>query len=208
MNRSRASLFALYMARSGGGPIRRTGACDEDVYEASGAGLPTEQSSGVEDADEGTNEVVGVCVRAEITAGDGATNGGYEGGVDERTGAFEEACGTAGDGIHCWDDEALCSHMVNEEKHPGAERFERRHGSGKALFGRRELFDFAAVNGSDKVIASWEVTIEGGVANAGSACDVIEARRSSIAGEDLLGHVKDALTVALRVGAGFAGRRR
>jgi hypothetical protein len=114
--------------------IRSAGTCDEDIDEASGAGLPTGESGGVEDADEGPNEVIGVCVRAEIAAGDGASHGGYEGGMDERTGAFEEARGTAGDGIHGWDDKALCGDMVDEEKHPGAERFKRRHRGGEALF--------------------------------------------------------------------------
>jgi hypothetical protein len=54
--------------------------------------------------------------------------------MDERTGAFEEARGTAGDGIHGWDDKALCGDMVDEEKHPSAERFKRRHRGGEALF--------------------------------------------------------------------------
>jgi hypothetical protein len=77
----------------------------------------------------------------------------------------------------------------------------------RLTFGCRKLFDFAAVDGFDEVVASWEVAIEGGVADAGSACDVVEARSCSIAGENFLGYLKDALAVALRVGAGFAGRR-
>ena len=97
--------------------------------------------------------------------------------------------------------------MVDEEQHPGAERFKRRHGGGEALFGCGKFFDFAAVDGFDEVVASWKVAIEGGVADAGSACDFVEARSGAIACENLLGHLKDALAVALRVGAGFAGRR-
>lgn len=37
-------------------------------------------------------------------------------------------------------------------------------------FGRGKLFDFAAVDSFDKGVASWEVAIEGGVADVGSAC--------------------------------------
>jgi hypothetical protein len=97
--------------------------------------------------------------------------------------------------------------VVNEDKHPGAERLERRQGGGEALFGFRKLFDFAAVDGFDEGIASWEMAIEGARANAGSACDVVEARSRAITGEDVLGYFKDAFAVARRVGAGFAGRR-
>src|SRR5580658_10163370 len=97
--------------------------------------------------------------------------------------------------------------MVNEEKHPGPEGFERRQSGGEALFGCRKLFDFAAVDGFDEAVASGEVAIEGGVADAGSACDVVEARGCSVAGENFLSYLKNALAVALGVGAGFAGRR-
>jgi hypothetical protein len=51
------------------------------------------------------------------------------------------------------------------------------------------------------------VAIEGGVSDARPARDVVEARGCSIARENFLGYLKNALTVALRVGAGFAGRR-
>jgi len=162
----------------------------------------------VEDAHKGTDEVVGVGFGAEIAAGDGALDGGDEGGVDERAGAFHEPQGAACDCVHGGNDEHFSGDVVDEEKHPGAERFKRRHGGGEALFGGGEFFDFAAVDGFDEVVASWEVAIEGGVADAGSACDVVEARSRSIAGENLLGYVKNALAVALRVGAGLAGRRR
>ena len=159
----------------------------------------------MEDAHEGTHEVVGVGVRAEIAAVDGALDGGYEGGVDERAGAFEEAHGAAGDGVHGGNDEPFCGDVVDEEEHPGTERFKRRHGGGEALFGGGKLFDFAAVDGFDEIVAGWEVAIEGGVADAGSAGDVVEARSCSIAGENLPGYLKDALAVARRVGAGLAG---
>jgi len=60
MHGARASLLVLYKGRSGGVLIRSAGTCDEDIDEASGAGLPTGESSGVEDADEGPYEVIGI----------------------------------------------------------------------------------------------------------------------------------------------------
>ena len=122
--------------------------------------------------------------------------------------AFDQAHRAAGDGVHGGNDELFGGHMVDEEKHPGAERFEWRHGGSEALFGGGKFFDFAAVDGFDEGVTSWEVAIERGVADAGSASDVVKARGSAIAREDLLGYLKDALAVALRVGAGFACRRR
>ena len=58
----------------------------------------------------GTDEVVGFGVRAEIATGDGALDGSYEGGVDERAGAFEEAHGAARDSVHRGNDEPRCRH--------------------------------------------------------------------------------------------------
>jgi hypothetical protein len=98
--------------------------------------------------------------------------------------------------------------VVNEEKHPGPEGFERRQGGGEARAGVGEFLDFAAVDGFDEGVASWEVAIECARADAGSACDVVEARGCAKAGEDLLGYLKDALTVPLRVGAGSSGGLR
>jgi len=162
----------------------------------------------MEDAYEGTDEVIGVGVGAEIAAGDGALDGSYESGVDARTGAFHEPQGAACDCVHDGNDEHFSCNVVDEEKHPRSQRFKRWHGSSEALFGCCKLFDLAAVDGFDEVIASGEVAIQGGVADARSACDVVEARSCSIARENLFGYLKDALTVALRVGAGSSGGLR
>jgi hypothetical protein len=79
--------------------------------------LPAGHSGGVEDADEGTDEVVGVSVGAEITAADGALDGGYEGAVDERAGAFEQANGAAST-VSMAGRMSFFSAVVDEEKHP------------------------------------------------------------------------------------------
>jgi hypothetical protein len=160
----------------------------------------------MEDAHKGADEVVGVGVGAEVSAADSALDGGYEGGVDERAGAFEKAHGTAGYGVHCGDDEPFFGDMVDEEEHPSPECFQRRHDGSKALFGCGKLFYLETVDGLEEVVAGWEMAIEGGVADAGPACDVVEAGSCSIAGENFLGYFKDAFAVASRVGAGFADR--
>ena len=159
----------------------------------------------MEDAHEGTGEVVGVSIGEEIAAGDGAPDSGYEGGMDQRARAFDEAHGAAGDSVHRWNDQRLGGYVVDEEQHPGAEGFERRHGGGEALLGSGELFNFAAVNSFDEGVASWEVAIERAGADAGLAGDVVETGGGSVAGEDLFGDFKDALAVALSICAGLAG---
>ena len=158
----------------------------------------------MKDADEGTDEVIGIGVGAEIAAGDGAIDRGYEGGLDERSGAFEEAHGTAADGVHRGNDELFVGDVVDKKQHPGAEGFERRHGGGEALLGGGKLFDFVAINGFDERVASREMAVEGAGAEAGSARNVIEARGCAIAGEDRFGYLKNALAVSLRIGARFA----
>jgi hypothetical protein len=162
----------------------------------------------VEDADEGPDEVIGVGVGAEIAAGDGPLDGGYEGGVDERAGAFDEAHGAAGDSVHCGNDEPFAGDVVNEEQHPGAEGFERRHGGGEALLGGGEFFNFAAVDGFDKSVAGGKVAVERAGANTRLAGDIVEAGGGAVACEDRFRDFKDALAVALGVGARLAGGRR
>ena len=63
----------------GGVPERCAQTRDEYVNKTASALLPAWLSGGVKHADEGTDEVVGFGVRAEIATGDGAHPGGYEG---------------------------------------------------------------------------------------------------------------------------------
>ncbi len=159
----------------------------------------------MEDADEGTDKVIGVDIGAEIAARDSALDGGDEGAVDQRARAFDEAHGAAGDGIHRGNDERFGGDVVDEEQHPGAERFERRQVGGEALLGGGKLFHFAAVDGFDQGVAGGKVAVERARADAGLAGDIVEARGGAVAGEDLLGNLKDALAVALGIGARLAG---
>ena len=161
----------------------------------------------MEDTDERAEEVVRIGVRAQIAARDCAFDRRDEGSMYETARAFDQPHRAAGDRVHRRDDECFCGYMIDEEKHPGAERFKWWQGRGEALLGCGKLFYFAPVDGFDQVVAGWEVAIEGGVTDAGSACDVVKARSCAIAGKNFLGYLKDALAVALRVGARFAGRQ-
>ena len=55
---------------------------DQDVDDSAGAGLPAGQGRGVEDTDEGSDEVVGVGFGTEFAAYDGALDQSTEGTVD------------------------------------------------------------------------------------------------------------------------------
>jgi len=95
--------------------------------------------------------------------------------------------------------------MVDEEKHPRAEPFKRRHGGGEALFGCGELFDFAAVDSFDEVVASWKVAIK----SLRCQCPIGVRLSSRLAAapsrvKTSLATSKDTLAIALRVGAGLA----
>ena len=97
--------------------------------------------------------------------------------------------------------------MIDEEQHPGSERFQRRHGGGEALLGRCEFFNFAAMDGFNERIAGGEMTIERAEADAGQTSDIVKARGSTVAGEDLLRGHQDAFEVALGIGTRLAGGR-
>jgi hypothetical protein len=182
-------------------------ASDEYVYETAGALLPAGDSRGVEDADERAKEVVRIGVRAQLSTGNGAFDRRDEGSVNETARAFDQSHRASRDGVHGRDDERFRGHMIDEEKHPNAERFKWWQSSGETLLGCGKLFDFAAVDGFDEGVARWKMAIEGGVSDSGSACNVVKARSCPIASEDFLGYLKDAFAITLRIGAGLAGRR-
>jgi hypothetical protein len=129
--------------------------------------------------------------------------------MDEIARAFHQPHRSAGDCFHRGQDELLLGYVVDEEKHPGAQGLERRHGGGKALFGGGKLLHFAAVDGFDESIAVGKVPVKRPGANAGLPGDVIEAGNGSFLGEDLFGDFENVLAISLRVGADFTcGRRR
>jgi len=181
---------------------------DEDVDDTAGGLLPAGFVGGVKDADESADEVVRVGVGAEIPTGDGALGEGGERRADQVSGAPDEARRTAGDRLHCGNDEHFAGDVIDEEHHPSAESIERRHGGGEAWASRGELFDFGAVDSFDEGVAGGEVAVERARADAGLASDLIEAGGRAITGKDLLGKLENALTVALRVNARLAGGRR
>jgi len=158
----------------------------------------------VEDPDERADEVVGVSVGGEVAASNGALDAGNEGGMDEWAGALDESCNSAGDRVHRGDDKPLVGDMFDEEEHPSAEGFKRRHGGSEALLGGSKLFHFAAVDGFDESVPGGEVAVKRAGSDACLAGDVVETGGSAVAGEYLFGDLKDALSVAQGISAGFA----
>ena len=128
----------------------------------------------MKDTDEGANEVVRLCVGAQIAAANGALHQGEKCAVDEAARAFDEAHGATRDGVHGGEDKRFVGHVIDQEKHPGAESFERGLRGGEAARSCGELFDFGAVDGLDQVVAGGKVTVERSGADAGLAGDVVE----------------------------------
>jgi len=162
----------------------------------------------MEDPDEGADEVLGVGVGAEIAAGNRASDGGNERGVDERAGAFEESPGPAGDGVHRGDDKRLVCDMFDEEQHPSAETFKRRHRGGKAPLGSSKSFHFGSVDRFDERVPSGKVAIKRAGSDACLTGNFVEARGGAVAGKGLLGSLENALAVALSISAGPSRGKR
>ena len=114
----------------------------------------------MEDADEGTDEVIGIGILTESAAVYGALDQGNECAVDDAASAFDEAQGAARHSIHGGKDELFAGHVIDEEKHPGSQSFERRHRCGEALPGASQFFNFASVDGFDQGVAGGKVTVE------------------------------------------------
>ena len=89
-----------------------------------------------------------------------------------------------------------------------------RRASSGGLVGREapagcsQFFDLAAIDGFDQGVAGGKVTVERAWADARLAGDVVECSFGAVPGKGVPGNLEDALTVALRVGAGLAWERR
>ena len=162
----------------------------------------------MEDADEGTDNVVGIAIPTQIAAVDRALDQGEKCAVNQAARAFDEANGAARDGVHGGKNELFLGYMVDKKKHPGSKSFKRRHRSGEALPGCRELFDFASVNGFDQGVAGGKVPIKRAWADVRTAGNVVERSLGSVLGKCVPGDLKDALAVPLRIRPWLARSRR
>ena len=161
----------------------------------------------MKNADQSTDEVVGVGFGAEITAVNSALYQGDESAVYETSRTFDETQGAAGDSVHCGNDEPFVGHVVDKEQHPRAKGFDRRHASGESLPRIGEFFHFVAVDGFDQGVAGGEMAVERAGADARLTGDIVKAGGGAIASEDFLCDLQDAFAVALGIRPGLAGGR-
>ncbi len=162
----------------------------------------------MEHADKGPDDVFRVGVLPKSTAVDCALDQMEEGAVDEGTRALDEAHGATCNGLHGGQNEPLVGHVIDEQKHPRPQGFERRHRRGEALSSRSQLLDVVTVDSFDEIVAGGKVPIEGAWADACLAGDVVERSVGPMQREGVPGNLQDAPAVALRIGAGFAKGRR
>ncbi len=158
----------------------------------------------MEHPDQRPDEVSGIGIGTQIAAVNRALNQVQKCAVDDSARAFDEAQGSARDGIHGGNNQPFVGHMVDKEKHPRAQGRKRRHGGRKARSSLSQFFHFAAVDGLNQIVPRRKVTVERTWPDARLPRDVVERSLGSVPGEGALGNLQDALTIALRIRAWLA----
>jgi hypothetical protein len=185
-------------------PFGWAGTDDEDVHQSFGALLPVRACGDEGYADERPQKIVGVEIAAEIAAVDGALGQQFNGFADLTAGTFKELRCAAHHGIERRGDDLLGGHVVDEQQHPGSQRFERRHRFSKIVRCSGQFFNMSAIDRLDEGIPGREMAIQGSGSDARLSGDVVEAGVGAVASKGLFGHFQDALAIAQGIGAGFA----
>ena len=155
-------------------------------------------------ADEGSKQIEGVEIGADVAGLDGAVDEGIDCSLDQTARAFIEPRGTANKAVEGGGDDLLGGDVIDEEQHPGAEGFDRGHGFRKCARRCGHFFDLGAIDPFDESVAGGEVAIEGAGSYAGLFGDVIETGAGAETGKRIFCLVEDAFAVAFGVGAGLA----
>ena len=157
------------------------------------------------DADQGSKQVEGIEISAQIATLLSALHQLIDGALDQAARTFIEPGRASDDCIESGRNDVLCRDVVNQQQHPGSKRFERRHGLGEAGSGSRKFLHFIPVNAFDQLIPRREMAIQGTRSNARLLGDFVQTGIGALSGKGFLRNFKDTLAVAQRVYARFAG---
>src|SRR5258708_5967516 len=175
---------------------------DENIHKSSGALLPVRAEGHVGDSDQSAKKIEWLEVSTYVAARDGALDQRIDRSLDLSTRTFIQLGGASDEGIQCRGDDVLGGNVIDEQQHPGAQRFDRGHGISELPFRRGQLLYLSAINGFDQRIACRKVAIESSRSNACVFGDIIQAGVCAGPGKRLLGDVQNALAIALRISPG------
>src|SRR5258708_28232761 len=168
----------------------RTG--EEDLHQSPGTLLPVRGGCHVGDADKSPKQIEWVEVLPYVPAFDCALHQGIDRSLDLGTGTLIELRGTSDERIQRRGDDLLSRYVVNEQKHPCAQRFNRGHGVGELPLCCRQLFHFRLINRLNQRIAAWEVAIQSPRSDTRLFGDVVQTGVGAVTGEFLPGPFQNA----------------
>jgi NAD(P)-dependent dehydrogenase (short-subunit alcohol dehydrogenase family) len=190
---------------AGRGGSFRSRALNENIHETPRFRRPIVCAAPAGDPVDGAQHVHRIDIWPKISARDSAPRQRIGSLLHDAGGLLIYVRGTASHGIQCWGNNSFRSNVVNEHQHPGPERFDRRQLGGELSLCLSQLFYLAYIDSGQQVIARRKVTVERARADLGALSYLIHAGLRASAGENQLGDFENPLTVALRVGSGFAG---
>jgi hypothetical protein len=148
---------------------------DEDIYQSPGALLPVRTGRYVGHADERPKQIEWVEIASYITGLDGVLCQRVNRSLDLTAGTFIQLRGASNQRVQRRSDDLLGRNVVNEQQHPGSQRFQRWHGLSEVECRGRELFHLRPIDRLQKRIARRKVAIQSARSDAGLFGDVVQA---------------------------------
>ncbi len=161
--------------------------------------LPVRAGAHMRDADQRSKKVVCIQISSQITTLLSALHQPIDRTLDHGAGTFMKPGRASGNGIERGRNDVLRRDVIDQQQHPGSKRFERGHGLGETVSGRREFFHFVSVNTFDQLIARREMAIEGTYSNTRLLRDLFQTGIGALSSKESLRNFKNALAVAQRV---------
>ena len=182
----------------------RTRTGDEDIHQSPGALLPIRAGRHVGHADKSPKQIERVEVLADVAAPYRARYQRIDRSLDLCPRAFIQLSRASHICIQGRGDDVLCRNVVDEQQHPGAQRFNWGHRLGKLALGCGQPFYFSAIDRLDQCISRRKVAILGSRSDASLLGDVVQTGICPELGKRFLGYFNNEVAIALCVGAGLA----
>ena len=125
---------------------------------------------------------------------------------DLTAGTFIQLRGASNQRIQCRGDNLLFRDVVDEQPHPGSQRFQRGHDLSEVGRCCRQLLHLSLVDRLDECISCGKVAIQRSGSDARPSGDVVQTGVSAQARKRLLRNLQDALAIPLRIRARLSRR--
>ena len=136
-----------------------TGACDENVYQPSGALLPIMAGAHMGDANHRSKQVGGVQIASHVAAPLRAFHQLLHRSLYQAARVFIESGSASDDAVESGRNDLLRGNVIDQQQHPGSQGFDRGQRRGEAAARRGQPFHLTPVDRLNQRVPRREMAI-------------------------------------------------